>query len=232
MTKLRKHRYQHPYALTVGIFVLIFALVGVAFSIYYSIRLTGYILDNTRQKNEFEYYLLPVVMLDPPTFESVNNLDELFLLQSSMWYAILNNDTSTYVKDDNGYLLLPVSDVDLSAVALYGPTVKLKHQTFGDYVETYEYDEELNVYRVPQTAQSSMYTPRVDSIQVKGDRYYLSVGYIPQGNLWTQNKNGTVREPDPIKTMEYCLVKEDGSYYIESMRDPLEGQNSSRPAIS
>ena len=220
-------RGKHRYATLVGAIFIIFAIIGIITVTVFTFNLTGRIFDNSSQKEEFESFLLPVVMLDPPPFEKPENLDELFLLQSSMWSTLLTKDRSAYAKDDFGYLLVPSSDIEASALALYGPDVKLNHQTFGDFEVSYLYDEELKVYHVPMVGQSATYTPKVTKIEEKGDYYVLTVGYVPPGNLWTQTVNGQMIEPEPTKYMQYNLKKYKGGYYLESMQDV---QESSSPA--
>lgn len=54
-----------------------------------------------------------------------------------------------YTYDDNGMILIPVSDVEVAAVKLYGPEVKLTHTSLDEDGISYTYDAENNVYRVP-----------------------------------------------------------------------------------
>jgi hypothetical protein len=64
-------------------------------------------INNDKEKAKFEKFLLPVVMYDPPAFESVTTLDQAMLLQTSMWAAILNNDDAKWAKDDLGFAQIP-----------------------------------------------------------------------------------------------------------------------------
>lgn len=89
-------------------------------------------MDNTKEKSEFEDYLLPVVMFDPVEFDSPEHADSLFLLQSSLWGTLLSN-TDKYTYDESAMLVVPASDLDVYAAKLYGPEIKLQHQTIEEF---------------------------------------------------------------------------------------------------
>ena len=48
------------------------------------VRLVARILDNTNQKEAFEWKIYPVLMLDPATFDDPAQLDDVFLLKTAM----------------------------------------------------------------------------------------------------------------------------------------------------
>ena len=79
-------------------------------------------------------------MFDPVPFEKATDADPLFLLQSSLWSTLLGEKRDSYQFDAMERLIVPSSDVDVACARLFGPDVKLEHQSFGDYETTYYYD--------------------------------------------------------------------------------------------
>lgn len=67
---LNKHKRRSKYALPLGGVFLVLAVIGLVSVAGFCIRLTNQIMDNTKEKSEFEDYLLPVVMFDPVEFDS------------------------------------------------------------------------------------------------------------------------------------------------------------------
>lgn len=238
MAKEKQNLYQNrksKLALPLGGVLIILAAVGLVSVAGFCIRLTGQIMDNTREKTKFENYLLPVVMFDPVEFDTPTGADPMMLLQSSMWAALLDNPEK-YSYDESAMLIVPASDLDVYASKLYGSEVKLQHQTFGDWEYTYPYDAEKKTYGVPVKGQTSQYTPKVEKIQKKGDLYILTVGYVPPGTLWQAALNGTTYEPEPDKYMIYQLKKVKNDYHIMAIKSidayQSEGSAASSAASS
>ena len=211
---------------TVGVIVVLLAVVGAFTIISMCFNLTGIVLDNTTQKRKLEHFIQPVIMFDPLTFESPETADPQFLLRSSVWSALLSKGRDNLVTDDYGSVLLPKSDVDVQAAKLYGTNVKLQHQTFGNEYEMnyYIYNAEKEVYEIQLNAEMSVYTAKILAISHKGDLYTLEVGYIPPGNLWNTDAEGNVYEPDPDKVMLLELRKVKDGYIILSLKDGPDTQ--------
>ncbi|RPF47582.1 hypothetical protein EDD70_0372 [Hydrogenoanaerobacterium saccharovorans] len=209
---------------TIGIVVFAMAVIGFITVAITSINMTGRILDNTKEKQKLEHFILPVIMFDPLTFDSPQNADPLMLLQSSVWSTLLSKDRDQFVKDDYGMIILPATDVDVQAAKLFGPDVKLQHKSFGDYEISYVYDEELKAYNIPVATQMAVYTPKILKITHKGDLYTLEVGYIPPGNLWQTDAEGNTYEPEPDKIMLVELKKVKGGYNIVALKDGPDTQ--------
>ncbi len=216
----RRNRYAAPIG---GVFILL-CLVGFVSVIMLCFNLTKNVLDNSGKKHEYEAMLLPVVMFDPPPFEGAENFDELSLLQSSIWATLLGEGRGKYQEDDNLMLIVPASDVDVTAHNLFGPNAAITHNTFGDYEITYLYDSKTKSYHVPVDAMTPAYTPRVEEIEKKGDNLLLRVGYIPPSSVLdiAFTEKGLSSDPEPVKYMIYELHKGKNGYYIFAIRD-VEG---------
>lgn len=219
--KAKKHissKRKHKYAATVGAVLIALAVLGTISLCSILINLGARVLDNTSQKEAFEWKIYPLLMFDPATFEDPSQLEEVFVLKTSLWSTLLENRTK-YAYDDNGMLLVPASDLDVAAKRLYGSAVVLKHQTFSEgYDFFYLFDEETNTYSVPIMGQTAGYAPKVVDISKNGNLYTLIVGYVAPTTLWNVSEDGS-KESVPDKYLYYDLEKLDGgNYIIKSVR--------------
>lgn len=219
--KAKKHiskKRKHKYAATVGAVLIGLALIGTISLCSVLINLGARFLDNTSQKNAFEWKIYPLLMFDPATFEDPSQLEEVFVLKTSLWSTLLENRTK-YAYDENGMLLVPASDLDVAAKSLYGGSVTLKHQTFSEgYDFFYLFDEDTNTYSVPIMGQTAGYAPKVVDIKKDGNIYTLIVGYVAPTTLWNISEDGST-ESVPDKYLYYDLEKLDGgNYIIKSVR--------------
>ena len=216
-------RRRKPYAATIGGVFVLLALVGAITVIGFCIRGTASILDNTKEKEAFEEVIMPVLMFDPVPYENASDLDPLFVLRSSVWAALLEKKDS-YIYDDMNRMTVPSTDVDVACARLFGPDIKLEHQSFETYTAaTYVYHEEGKAYLVPIEAETILYTPKVMDIKKKGNTYTLIVGYIPPGNSWIL-QDTPEGDPQPDKYMQYVLKEnENGTFRLVAIQDPPEG---------
>ncbi len=220
--KPRKKRGKHRYAAPVGGAYILLALIGVIAVIYGAVQLYGKLTDNSKLLRQIERQIQPVMMFDPVPFDNIQDVDNKVLVKTSIWSCMYSDKRGSYTYDDNGMILIPVSDVEVAAVKLYGPEVKLTHTSPDEDGISYTYDAENNVYRVPMMAQGGYYTPMVVDMQKNGDVYEVTVGYVAPGASWTTTEDGDSYTPTPDKYMIYRMKKEDGEYYIVGIKDPGE----------
>ena len=220
--KPRKKRGKHRYAAPVGGVYILLALIGVIAVIYGAVQLYGKLTDNSKLLRQIERQIQPVMMFDPVPFDNIQDVDNKVLVKTSIWSCMYSDKRGSYTYDDNGMILIPVSDVEVAAVKLYGPEVKLTHTSLDEDGISYTYDAENNVYRVPMMAQGGYYTPMVVDMQKNGDVYEVTVGYVAPGASWTTTEDGDSYTPTPDKYMIYRMKKEDGEYYIVGIKDPGE----------
>ena len=220
--KPRKKRGKHRYAAPVGGAYILLALIGVIAVIYGAVQLYGKLTDNSKLLRQIERQIQPVMMFDPVPFDNIQDVDNKVLVKTSIWSCMYSDKRGSYTYDDNGMILIPVSDAEVAAVKLYGPEVKLTHTSLDEDGISYTYDAENNVYRVPMMAQGGYYTPMVVDMQKNGDVYEVTVGYVAPGVSWTTTEDGDSYTPTPDKYMIYRMKKEDGEYYIVGIKDPGE----------
>ena len=215
----RKNKYAAPVG---GLFLLLAAIGLVALTIF-SVQFTQRMLDNSGEKQRFEQVILPVLMFDPVAFEKPTDLSPEFLLQTSLWATLLGEKRDTYTEDAFGRMIVPASDVDIGCAKLYGPEVKLVHQSIGDYETTYVYNDSTKTYYIPVDGQTGMYTPSVERVVKKGDVYTLTVGYIPPANAYTRMMLGQNEKLPADKYMIYELLKVKNNFQITAIRYTTEG---------
>lgn len=213
-TERNGHRSRHVTA--IGIIFVALCVIGIVTVFNWCYELTANLADNTAQKTKFEKMLLPVVMFDPADFTDPATCDNEFLLQSSLWACMLGEYRGTYEYDEYDRLVIPASDVDAQAAALFGSGVTLEHRTIGDLDNAYLYDEEITSYHVPIIAMTGFATPKVEKIAaVNENTYHLTVGYVPPTTLLSidYDSEGNMEE-DPSKYMLYELRKSAAGYSI------------------
>lgn len=211
--KIIDKKRKHKYAATIGAVLIALAVLGTISLCSILINLGARVLDNTSQKEAFEWKVYPVLMLDPATFDDPAQLDEVFVLKTALWSTLLENRTK-YDYNEQGMLIVPASDLDVAAKRLYGSAVTLNHQTFFEgYEFNYLYDEETGTYLVPVMGQTAAYVPEVVDISKDGSTYTLIVGYVAPTTLWNVSEDGE-SESVPDKYLYYDLEKIDRRNYI------------------
>ena len=229
--KNKRHReHRHSLAAPIGGLFVVLAAIGLITVITFSLRATERLLDNSKSKEEFARVILPVLMFDPVPFESPAELNDLVLLRSSIWSALIEN-IDKYIIDDAGRVMISKGDVDVACAHLYGPEIQLNHQSFNDYMVMYYFNERTESYLVPVEAENILYTPQVEEIRKEGDIHTLTVGYLSNSNDWFMTMKGEKYEPTPGKYMVYKLQKTDGHYQLLAIEDPPEGAVPGIPQI-
>ncbi len=197
-----------------GTVVLVFAIIGMISTIIMATRLTINLVDNTAQKNEFKQAIFPLVLLDPPAFDAIEDLDSRTVVTAAMWDFIIFANKEKYELDDLNNMTVPAVDIEAHIVKLFGTDAVIEHQEISDSDLQILYDAENKAYSIPSTASMASYVPEVETITRQGDIYTLKVGYIPSGTVWGSDITGIKYEPDPDKYLNYVLKKVSKDNYI------------------
>ena len=214
-----------------GTFILIFAIIGVIATIISAARLTANLIDNKAQKDRFKQVVFPLVLLDPPSFDSIDKLDSRTILSAAMWDFIIFEDKSKYQKDDLNYLTVPAVDIETHIVKLFGQDAAIEHQEISDAELQILYDPESNSYSIPATAAMATYVPEIEKISRKGDTYTVTVGYLPSGPIWGSDITGLKYEPDPDKALNYILKKTGSDSYIITAVQEIKDDSASTEIV-
>ncbi len=216
-----------------GTFILIFAIIGVIATVIGATRLTANLIDNKAQKDRFKQVVFPLVLLDPPSFDSIEKLDSRTILSAAMWDFIIFEDKTKYQKDDLNYLTVPAVDIEAHIVKLFGQNAAIEHQEISDAELQILYDPENNSYSIPATAAMATYVPKIEKISRKGDTYTVTVGYLPSGPIWGSDITGLKYEPEPDKSLNYILKKTGkDSYIITAVQEIKDDSASSDITVS
>lgn len=205
-----------------GAVVLVFALIGLISTVAAAVRGVAGLMDNSRQKEELEWFITPVVMQDPPAFESPERLSDRVLITAGVWRLIMNQDISRYPADEYNFITVPASDIEVMVKELFGD-VSYTHQTVGDAELMITYDSEAASYIFPAVPHVMPYTPEIEEIISNDDgSLTLKVGYIPPGLVWEGDTDGRKYQPEPDKIMLYTVTKGDNkdSYHFYSVTSP------------
>lgn len=212
-----------------GAIVLIFAAIGLVATIASAAKGIAYLMDNSKQKEELEWLITPVVMQDPPTFENPDKLTNTTLITAGVWRLIMNEDTSRYPVDEFNFITVPQSDIEVEIKELFGD-VTYTHETVGDTELMITYDSENKCYIFPAVPHVLPYTPDIQEITAHEDgSLALQVGYIPPGLVWEGDVDGRKYQPQPDKVMIYTLVKDESGegYQLYSVSTPEQETESS-----
>lgn len=182
-------RGQYRFAAWLGLVVILLALFGLLTLLSMGIRLIQRATDHSALQAELEELAAPLIEYPPKEFASIDEADPESLLIAAIYrladqdriYKLQNHtDTSRYVVDEYGRLVITVTEVNESFRTLFGSSVTPVHQTIGEHggiAYTYEYDKANAWYHVPAIAASSLYTSVTEGITVSGKTATLRVGY-------------------------------------------------------
>ena len=204
------------FYLVFAVFVIIMSVIGVISTVRFCAGVVSDIANQTELKNEIALFLYPVVTVDPPDCDSVDELPETIIVESAIWRIILTGDKSNYEKLYNTYMYVPAIDVEYSVRSIFGNSVDIVHQTVGTMDITFNYVAESNSYLVPIDPHYTAYSPRITEISNVGELYTVTVEYIPPSALSVE---GIDFEVTPAKTIVYTMSKSKNSATIHSIKN-------------
>ena len=216
--KVKADGKKHHYAL-LGVVMTLLALIGVAAVLYFGFGVARDVFTQSETKQEFNRRVYPLVVVDVPAFESVDRLDSRVVVEAGIWNFLLNEENKDkYEQDDFGTMTVPAVDIEVYIYQIFGNDVEIVHQQLSDPDFTVIYDEENQLYYIPEVPQVLPYAPSVQSVTHTGDDYTVEVGYVLPGPFWNIEEN--VESGDISKTMIYHYTRtSDGDYWIRSVEN-------------
>jgi hypothetical protein len=205
---------KYRFFLVFGLLVFWLAIVG-ALSVFQTAREIAYDISNqTALKQEFERFLFPVVVNDPPEFTGAENLPPSTIIASAIWDIMLTGDTSYYERDFDS-MTIPENDVEAAVRSIFGFGFDIRHVTVDNIIFAFRYSEANKSYTVPMNLAFVTFSPRVTEISSTRDVYTLMVDYIAPS---PRQIAGIEYEPEPVKTMIYTVIRlRDGTKTIQSI---------------
>lgn len=215
----KKVKYPNKISFFIGLIIVIFAILGMFFTVHYSMDYINKSSDSGSEFAKYNEYLTPIAAVDPDSFDDIASADTEQLLNAAIWYIISQDTTPDTYSYKGGYMLIPSADIEQAYTALFGKeTVKnIEHQTIQGYNCTFEFDSTASVYKIPVTTITPVYTPRVTNVEKSGSSLILTVEYLA-AESWSRDNEGNFVAPSPDKTCQITLKDMSGSYYIGAVR--------------
>ncbi len=225
-------RHRKNYAAPLGLFVILLTVIGFTTLIVVGTRLFYSLTDDSALRAKYSTMIDPIVMLDPPNFAEPGKLSDAVILQSSIWSTVFSGDITRFSTDENGQILIPVSDLEVVCKSLYGPTAVIPRRSMtveGGEVTSdleegtviFEYRSDIDSFVVPILGEIGEYKAKVESIKRSGGEMYLTVGYYPKSSSWydqyTEQKSTDVAE----KFKVYVMRKNPDTkeYYVYALQN-------------
>jgi len=202
--------------LVFAVFVIVMSVIGIISTVSFFSAIISNIANRTELKNDLALFLYPIVAVDPPDCDTVDELPPTIIVESAIWRIILTGDNSNYEKLYNTYMYVPAIDVEFSVRSIYGNSVPIQHQTVGSMDTTFTYIEDMNSYLVPINPHYAAYSPRVTDVTNVGELYTVTVEYIPPSALAVE---GIEFEVNAQKTMVYTLSKSKNVSTLHSIKN-------------
>ena len=204
------------FYLVFAVFVIIMSVIGIISTVNFCAGIVSDIANRTELKNEIALFLYPVVSVDPPDCDKVEELPSTIVIESAIWRIILTGDNTNYEKLYNTYMYVPAIDVEFSVRSIFGSSVSIVHQTVGTMDMSFTYIEGTNSYLVPINPHYTAYSPRITELKNVGELYTVTVEYIPPSALAVE---GIEFETTAAKTMVYTLSKSKNSTVLHSIKN-------------
>jgi len=204
----------HRGFVTIAALMLIFSVIGVIASVRAVSGTIRDITDKKALKNEFALFVFPVVMNDPPAYDTIDSLQQSTIITCAIWKIILTGNKSSY-PSEMGLMRVPKSDVEAAAKSLFGGIREFEHQSAGNFDAAFIYDGKTGMYDVPMNPRFVSYSPLVTEISGVGELYTVTIEYMPPSPL---SVAGIEYDKTPVKTMIYTISRSKDKMTILSIK--------------
>ncbi|MDD4414029.1 MAG: hypothetical protein PHR14_05670 [Oscillospiraceae bacterium] len=221
-TRGGRRRGMYPIAAPIGFLVLLLSVVGLISLTNLGIDAIKRARDDTPLRTELYDFLLPVMQYDPQPFNDINETEQDAVLLAAIWRVteaerirlLRDGDgISAYPMDDEGRILVPVSEIEESYATLFGKEAKAFHRTIGEegLSFTLKYDQGQGCYHIPSSGPTSIYSMVIDTVKKKGDNHLVRVGYVRSTKIGRDEKGEQV-EPtaDMAEKFQIYTVQRSG----------------------
>ena len=165
--------------------------------------------------NTFNGFLYPVVMQDPEEFLSPENADKTVVISSSIWMTIFRNKAESYNNfDEQGYALIPISEIKESCGALFcnEDLINFSETIHGPFFYYNPGEESMHVGAISNQGRP---LPQIKDVKENENELIFTVDYVLIGSPEEDSS-----QKDVIKTMIYTmrLNEKTDKYYIYSVQ--------------
>ncbi len=205
---------KNPYRGVIIALTIILTIIGVG--IFTSaLNKTSIMTAEPISYNSFNGFLYPVVMQDPGEFSSPENADKNVVISSSIWMTIFRNKVESYNNfDDQGYALIPISEIKESCLALFcnENLINFSETIHGPFFYYNPGEESMHVGAISNQGRP---LPQIKDVKENEKELIFTVDYVLIGSP-EEDSN----QRDVIKTMIYTmrLNEKTDKYYIYSVQ--------------
>lgn len=214
----KKSDIKKKLAFPIGLIVVLLALTGLVTIIVATVNLIDSVSEKSKHFEEYEAYLVPVIHIDPTTFDDVTKADMNELIEISIWSLLKNENTPNRFESNESGLAIPKSEVEKEFVELFGSEVIPTHGNIEGYGIDFTYDSVTGIYSVPLTGVTPIYTPDVVDVQTSTDTVVVTVACL-SGDAWEQAENGEMVAPSPDKYLKVTLRESNDNLFIAAIQN-------------
>ena len=217
--KTTNKRYPDKIGMLLGVIVSVFAVVGVVLTVWNTVRYISQSAEESGQYAEYNEYLTPIVAVDIDAFDDITSADKEQLLGAAIWSILSDETTPDTYKYSGGYMLIPAADIEKAYGAIFGPEAanSITHMTVQGYNSIFEYNATDEVYKIPVTTISPVYTPQVTDVSKSGTALVVTVNLLA-AESWMKDEEGNFVAPAPDKVVKITLRELQGSYFINAIQ--------------
>ena len=182
-------------------------------------------------KEEFYYYLQPVLAYTPDPFEDIAVTEQDAFLDAAAYRVSLaeqirmmqeqqKNSSAevvcNYAVDDQGRIAVPVEEIEASYRALFGPDAPLTHRSVKENALTYSQAD--GCYYVPFNELMTNYRPVVESIKRRSRTYTVRVGFVANNDIAIDSHGNEVPPTADMASyfQTYTFTRTGDGYYISA----------------
>lgn len=213
----KKHKGTHKLAFPIGCIIVLLAAIGLVTVVISAVNGIDTAIDKSKNYEEYEKILAPVFLIDPDNFDDITKANMSQLVEISIWSLLKSDiDPDTFESNENG-LSIPKSAVEEKFVELFGTEITPVHATIDGYALEFPYDAKTEMYTVPLTGVTPIYTPKVVDKSTSSDTVVLTIACLA-GDAWEQGENGDMIAPTPDKYVKVTLREKDENLYISAIQ--------------
>lgn len=193
----RKQRYVRLRDAAVGLVLLVFAGIGIWSAAARCLAAYRAKKDNSAQLAAVRQCILPLALMDMPSFESPDELTDEQFLTAAVWALIADGGLADYPTDTN-LCTVPASAVAAAGNARFGTSRQPEYKTIGftDLLRFY-YDADQQCYLLPADPRFFGNLPEIGACKRTSDGLYaVSAVYRPEQPVWYQTEAPVVRHAE------------------------------------
>lgn len=225
-------RGQNKHAALIGALISFLSVIGIIAIIGSVVWWVRQAADTTELKEEFYYFLEPVLAYTPEPFTDITESEQDAFLNAAAYRVSIaeqirmmqeqqkNSSAEVacqYAVDDQGRIAIPLAEIEESYRTLFGPDAPLTHRSVDNNNLTYS--EADMCYYVPFDALMTGYEPIVVSVKRTSKTYTVRVGFVANNDIAIDD-HGNQIEPSAdmaayYETYTFTRIDND-AYYISA----------------